>query len=348
MAPSAISKKAKIAGKTNTNTRSGSIGTKRPSDNRDLHLSSEEDDDIVLDRPLKDKDMFMSKKDFHEKMILLNHPIMKPENREQLELTYRYIDLANSMLRNSSDKQMEMAAMEDDMREMDKAATVKKDGPPFFRGNMSTTILLNGVDQLQRASRARTWSQAILDLMWDARVTVQDFWVVKRQGEDVVSVLVKMSSRYQKILAMGAVNQAREKVSGMYGKAQCRVFARDAFPQAQLEMVQAAYNRGYELKKAGRIQAYRIYNQGGSEPVFEVRTVVDGKSTWGPAPAASGTTPMSRDRSSRRRERREKGDAAENGVEAMEEVTQEGGEEVRSGQAAALAAAATLAAGGSR
>ena len=195
MAPSAISKKAKIAEKTNT--RSGSIGTKRPPDNRDLHLSSEEDDDNI-DRPLKNKEMYMSKKDFHEKMTLLNHPIMKPENRDQLELTYRYIDLANSMLRNSTGKQMEMAAMEDDIREINKAASDKKDkdGPPFFRGNMSTTILLNGVDQIQRASRARTWSQAILDLMWDARVTVQDFWVVKRQGEDVVSVLVKMSSRY--------------------------------------------------------------------------------------------------------------------------------------------------------
>jgi hypothetical protein len=346
MAPSAISKKAKIAEKTNT--RSASIGTKRPPDNRDLHLSSEEDDDNI-DRPLKNKEMYMSKKDFHEKMTLLNHPIMKPENRDQLELTYRYIDLANSMLRNSTGKQMEMAAMEDDIREINKAASDKKDkdGPPFFRGNMSTTILLNGVDQIQRASRARTWSQAILDLMWDARVTVQDFWVVKRQGEDVVSVLVKMSSRYQKILAMGAVNQAREKVSSMYGKPQCRVFARDAFPQAQLEMVQAAYNRGYELKKAGRIQAYRIYNQGGQEPVFEVRTVVDGKSAWGPAPAVSGSTPAPKDRASRRRERGEKGDAAENGVEAMEETTP-GSEEASEGRVAALAAAASLAAGGTR
>jgi hypothetical protein len=346
MAPSAISKKAKIAEKTNT--RSASIGTKRPPDNRDLHLSSEEDDDNI-DRPLKNKEMYMSKKDFHEKMTLLNHPIMKPENRDQLELTYRYIDLANSMLRNSTGKQMEMAAMEDDIREINKTASDKKDkdGPPFFRGNMSTTILLNGVDQIQRASRARTWSQAILDLMWDARVTVQDFWVVKRQGEDVVSVLVKMSSRYQKILAMGAVNQAREKVSSMYGKPQCRVFARDAFPQAQLEMVQAAYNRGYELKKAGRIQAYRIYNQGGQEPVFEVRTVVDGKPAWGPAPAVSGSTPAPKDRASRRRERGEKGDAAENGVEAMEETTS-GSEEAGEGRAAALAAAASLAAGGAR
>jgi hypothetical protein len=195
-----------------TATRSASIGSKCALDKEHV-LSSDEDEQV--DRPLRNKDMIMSIKDFQEKMTLLNHPIMKPENKEQLELTYRYIELANSMLRNSASRREEMAEMEEDT--LRQPPPVKKDGPPFFRGNMATTILVSGVDQIQRAAKAKTWSQALLDLMWEARVAVQDFWVVKRQGDSIVSVLVQMSSRYQKILAMGAINSAREKVDSMLG-----------------------------------------------------------------------------------------------------------------------------------
>jgi hypothetical protein len=324
--PKLPAKVAKLAAAPTTATRSASIGSKRALDKEHVFSSDEEEQ---VDRPLRSKAMIMSIKDFQEKMTLLNHPIMDPENKEQLELTYRYIELANSMLRNSASRKKEMADMEADLEDdtTRRPRAAKKDGPPFFRGNMATTILVSGVDQIQRAARAKTWSQALLDLMWEARVTVQDFWVVKRQGESVVSVLVQMSSRYQKILAMGAINNAREKVDSMLGRAQCRVFARDAFPQAQLDDVQAAFRRGYELKKAGRIQAYRIYNQGGDQPVFEVRTLVDGRPTWGPAPPTTGDTPKAADRESRRRER-----GATSSAERMDET---GGE---MGAGASLAA----------
>ncbi len=41
------------------------------------------------------------------------------------------------------------------------------------------------------------------------------------------------------------------------------------------------------LKKAGKIQSYRIYNTGAEEPTFEVRTQMGGKQIWGPAPSVS-------------------------------------------------------------
>jgi hypothetical protein len=55
-----------------------------------------------------------------------------------------------------------------------------------------------------------------------------------------------------------------------------------------MEKVQDCYTRGYALKKAGKIQSYRIYNTGAKEPTFEVRTLMGGKQTWGPAPSLSG------------------------------------------------------------
>jgi hypothetical protein len=131
----------------------------------------------------------------------------------------------------------------------------------------------------------------VTDIFWEAKVMVKDYWVLKKQGDAVVSVLVQTASRYQKILAIAAVNDARDRVAENLGRAQCRVNVRDAFPKEQLEMVQEAYNRGYHLKKAGKIQAYRIYNQGGDEPVFEVRTAINGKTTWGPALPLTGDTP---------------------------------------------------------
>jgi hypothetical protein len=136
----------------------------------------------------------------------------------------------------------------------------------------------------------------LTDLFWEAKVTVRDYWVVKKQGDNVISVLVQTISRYQKIRAIGAISYARDQVNEGLGRAHCRVNVRDAFPKEQLEQVQNAYNRGYQLQKAGKIQAYRIYNQGGEEPVFEVRTTVDGKLTWGLAPPPPGETPTSIER----------------------------------------------------
>jgi hypothetical protein len=39
------------------------------------------------------------------------------------------------------------------------------------------------------------------------------------------------------------------------------------------------YNRGYALKREGKIQFYRIYNTRGEEPTFEIRTLMGGKPT---------------------------------------------------------------------
>jgi hypothetical protein len=124
----------------------------------------------------------------------------------------------------------------------------------------------------------------------------RDFWVVKKHNDEVVSVLVQTSSRYQKILAVGAINTARGQVGEGLGRAQCRVNVRDAFPREQMGQVQSAYSRGFQLKKDCKIQAYRVYNQGGEEPVFEVRTEVNGRASCRPAPASDGDTLAGRER----------------------------------------------------
>ncbi len=242
-------------------TRSNSAGFKRPATETLDILDNSSSDEEGVNRPKKDKVYTMSKKEFVEQMTLLNHPILKDE--DQMERTFRYIDLANSMMRNSAKRREEMEDMEEAVSREDERTkrTYRRDGPPFFRGDMSTTIMVNGVDQITRCRRARGWSQALTELFWENKVMVRDFWVVKKQGDAVVSVLVQTASRYQKILAIGAVNQARDHVSEDLSRTQCRINVRDAFPKEQLEMVQEAYNRGYQLKKAGKIQAYRIYNQ---------------------------------------------------------------------------------------
>jgi hypothetical protein len=302
-------------------TRSNSAGIKRPAMDPLVHSSSE--DEETVPRPNKNKAYAMSKEDFLEKMTLLNHPIL--QDPDQLELTYRYIDLANSMLRRSGTKLAELAHMEGEELSAPKPAN-RREGPYFFRGDMSTTIMVNGVDQIVRRRGAKGWSHALTDIFWEARVMVKDFWVVKKQGEAVVSVLVQTASRYQKILAIAAVNEARDKVAEQLGRAQCRVNVRDAFPKDQLEMVQEAYNRGYHLKKAGKIQAYRIYNQGGDEPVFEVRTAANGKTTWGPAPPPTGDTPPLKGRASRRQDR-------EKQPEDMEVLESTSGQQEKDGEA---------------
>jgi hypothetical protein len=275
--------------------------------------------------------MPVSKQDFLEKMRLVNHPILQDE--EQLEMTFRYIDLANSMMRKSASRMMEMAAMGQEEDFTPQTAS-KRDAPPFFRGDMSTTIMVNGVDQIVRARRANGWSQALTDLFWEAKVVVRDYWVVKKQGDTVVSVLVQTISRHHKIMAIGAVNYAREQVMECAGKAQCRVNVRDAFPREQIEQVQEAYNRGYHLKKAGKIQTYRVYNHGGDSPVFEVRSMVDGKAVWGPPPPPTGETPAVRQRTARGR----KGEDGRQGGEDMEVA--DGGEMAAAAPAGPTAVAA--------
>jgi hypothetical protein len=326
-------KKAK--GATKVGTRSNSVQGKRtPLKNRfsplaDLQETQSSDEEEVreesvekeVDRPMKNKKMAMSKWDFLQRMTAAGHPII--HDQEQLELTYRYIDLANSMLSQPIKRAEELEDMQDTV-DNEAERTQNKDTPPFFRGNMATTIMVNGVDQIVRHRRAKGWSQALTDLFWEARVMIRDFWVVKKHNEEVVSVLVQTSSRYQKIMAVGAVNMARGQVGEGLGRAQCRVNVRDAYPREQMGQVQSAYSRGFQLKKEGKIQAYRVYNQGGKEPVFEVRQEVNGRYSWGPAPARDGDGPASREGSQRRTEGtlgRE-----ETGQEAEARVQTDGGE----------------------
>jgi hypothetical protein len=75
--------------------------------------------------------------------------------------------------------------------------------------------------------------KALTDLFWEAKVSVRDYWVVKKQGDNVVSVLVQSISRHNKIQAIGEVMEC-------VGRAQCRVSVRDAFPREQMEQVQDA------------------------------------------------------------------------------------------------------------
>jgi hypothetical protein len=101
--------------------------------------------------------------------------------------------------------------------------------------------------------------------------------------------------------------------------------------------VQEAYNRGYQLKKAGKIQAYRIYNQGGDEPVFEVRTAVDGRATWGPPPPPPGDTPAGKARGRGRQGKERRTEDVEMGDESV--FQQEEGEGAVGGGAAETATA---------
>jgi hypothetical protein len=195
-----------------------------------------------------------------------------------------------------------MADRQEDKKKEDVAGRKRTEGgPAFFQENMADTILLNGVDQIVRYKKAKSWSQAISNMFGEARVMVMDVWVVKRLGGEVVSVLVKLAGRYQKMMAVAAVKEIRAAVADDLPRhMQCRVKARDAFPQDQLGQVHNCYNRGYQMKRAGVIQAFRVCNTGGDEPTFEVRRLVDGQPTWGPAPPPTGDTPATTRKSTER------------------------------------------------
>jgi hypothetical protein len=60
---------------------------------------------------MKNKNMAMSKWDFLQRMTAAGHPII--HDQEQLELTYRYIDLANSMLSQPIKRAEELEDMQD-------------------------------------------------------------------------------------------------------------------------------------------------------------------------------------------------------------------------------------------
>ena len=97
--------------------------------------------------------------------------------------------------------------------------------------------------------------------------------------------------------------------------------------------VQACYNRGYQLKLAGTIQAYRIHNTGADQPTFEVRKMVEGKVMWGPAPPPTGETPEAVRRPRREGSSRAGGreETRRPGTELADEVTMETEGAVQSG-----------------
>jgi hypothetical protein len=78
---------------------------------------------------MKNKNMAMSKWDFLQRMTAAGHPII--HDQEQLELTYRYIDLANSMLSQPIKRMEELEDMQDAV-DNDAERTQNKDTPPLF------------------------------------------------------------------------------------------------------------------------------------------------------------------------------------------------------------------------
>jgi hypothetical protein len=267
-------------------TRSGNI--RKTNDPQSPGNSSSSDEEVrKVHRPAKDKTLLITKEEFYEHMVMICHPILREEDK--LEKAYRCIDLANSMMEKNAEEKLdqEMADMQEGRaRNTDKDKTGKEGGAAFFQDDMSTTIMMNGVDQIADKLRSPTWGKAIWDLYRGTGVSVQDVWPVKKENNKVVSALVKFSSRYQKTAAISIVNEIRADIAhGLSNKARVRVGARDAFPREQMSKVQEYYTRGHELKKAGKIQSYRIYNTGIGEPTFEVRTNTGGKSTWGLAQA---------------------------------------------------------------
>ncbi len=275
-------------GKKTITTRSGALQTisvpRSPG-------SPPKDDERKVKRPAADKILLITKEEFYELMLTVKHPIIHDEDK--LEKAYRYIDLANSMMGEKTGEKVDrdVGNMQEEENN-DSAKTSKEPGHAFFKGNMSTTIVLNGIDQIADKLNSPTWGRAIWDLYRGTGVGVQDVWAVKKENNRVVSALVKFSSRYQKTSAITIVNAIRADIANsLPSRSMVRVSARDAFPKSQMTMVQDCYTRGHAMKKEGQIQSYRIYNTGEEEPTFEVRTQVNGKPTWMPASAlATGST----------------------------------------------------------
>jgi hypothetical protein len=254
--------------------------------------SSSDEEERRVDRPARDKALLITKEEFYENMVKIRHPILHDEDK--LEKAYRCIDLANSMMEKVTEEKLDQEKTDmqgEGTESTDRDRTDKGGEPEFFRGNMSTTIMLNGVDQIADKLKSQTWGKAIWDLYRGTGVCVQDVWPVKKENTKVVSALVKFSSRYQKTVAISIVSEIRAEIAhDLPSRTRVRVGARDAFPKEQMAKVQDCYTRGYELKKAGKIQSYRIYNTGAGEPTFEVRTSIGSKSTWGPAQALNNAS----------------------------------------------------------
>jgi hypothetical protein len=128
---------------------------------------------------------------------------------------------------------------------------------------MSTTIMMNGVDQIADKLRSPTWGKAIWDLYRGTGVGVQDVWPVKKENNKVVSALVKFSSRYQKTAAISIVNEIKADIAhGLSNRARVRVGARDAFPREQMSKVQEYTQEDTSLRKQERYNRIGYTTQG--------------------------------------------------------------------------------------
>lgn len=283
-------------------------------------FSSEDDQDLVEGRINIDTPIAMTKKGFKELAETLKLRITKDPMK--MELAYRLITLDNFLMSASKGVTKETVdAMEQEAAKNAGGNGSGQDGTPlFFKGDLSNTIMVNGIDQIQQMMRANTWHRGLLSLFGGNGIHVADVWVVKKVDNKVVSALVKFSTRFQKIMAMAVFNEERAKMANDMPPRECRINARDAFPREQMQAVKECYSRGYQLKKAGKVDSYRIHNTGAGSPTFEVRSMIEGRRTWGPPPPHTGDTPPMARRPTMTGRRRMEG--GEHGIADMEQETE--------------------------
>ncbi len=241
----------------------------------EMEVTSESEEDDAVPRPNGKKVLHVTKKGFLEQLSLLNHPLL--QDPDGLELAYRCIDLSNLILTRKR------AAVEESIREEEEDLEAnpdkfrralkgkdKTDGkgqdntPNFFNGDMTDTMMVNGVDQIQQITGASTWNRALHIMLGSNGVYVADIWAVKKDKQNkVVSCLVKFPTRYQKYRGMDIFNDVRMRMEAdMERGTRSRINARDAFQQEDMGYVRECYNRGWQLKKDKNIDSYRILNAG--------------------------------------------------------------------------------------
>ena len=80
--------------------------------------------------------------------------------------------------------------------------------------------------------------------------------------------LVRFASRYANSLATRVIWQNKIDPAGKDSLKD--VFARDAFPKAQLPVVRRLVTLGASMKRGGRANAFRISNRGDNFPLLEI------------------------------------------------------------------------------
>jgi len=292
-----LMKKSKEAGAKRTRSEIAS-----QKDNQD---SSDSDGMDETSRPLAGKRLpSLSWRKFTELARMLK--LSFAEDDTMMEWAFRLLEADNAM------KEATHAEAEEVVEELEEAVdrrgrsgkdTEKRDrDPPFFRCNMSTVLFINGVDQIAAAMEARNWTQGLISFFRSAGVMIMDVWALQKNKDGrIVSALVKFATRFQKVMAVNYLNDERVHLTNSLGRGtQNRINARDAFRREQMEVVRDMYHRGWWLKKETKIDSYRIHNTGEEQPLFEVRTKVNGKIVWGPPPAVHTDTPPRTRREDRR------------------------------------------------